>query len=369
MTDREALLAAIHADPDDDTARLVFADWLQENGQADRAEFIRFQIQAARADPFSLRARKAEERARYILDVHFEDWTRHLQGGMAHRPRFERGFVAHLSVEPRGFVPRADDLLNAEPVQALTLYRFAGIDERVSLAPFFELPRLRQLRRFELSSMLIVEEEHRAEEFRLLSSCTHLERLRELSLRHNPVPPTWLSEVLRNRFPALAALDVADNTHLGPTLAENLPVLNDRKFRKLDLSRIPFSSDEIKQVLRSRCLSSLGELRLGIVPGRDSGPLIHLDLGFVIPWDHLVLLDLTGQKIGNHGVSEITRQKEAASLRWLNLAHNGLGADAVHYLIDSPHLSLNYLNVTGNDLTLSQQAALQRRFPNAVIES
>ena len=37
MTERDALLAAIHADPDDDTARLVYADWLQENGQSDRA--------------------------------------------------------------------------------------------------------------------------------------------------------------------------------------------------------------------------------------------------------------------------------------------------------------------------------------------
>ena len=369
MTDRDALLAAIHADPDDDTARLVYADWLQENGQADHAEFIRFQIEAARADPFCLRARKAEERARQILDLHFEEWTRHLQGGMINPPRFERGFVAHLAVEPRGFLPRADALLDAEPVQGLKLYRFAGVNERVSLEPFFDLPRLSQLRRFELSSMLIVEEEYRAEEFRLLSSCNHLQRLRELSLRDNPVPPTWLSEALRNRFPALAALDLADNAHLGPTLAETFPALKDRQFRKLDLSRIRFSSDEIKQVLRSRCLSSIEELRLGIGPNRDPGPLSYLDLGFVIPWDHLVVLDLTGQNLGNHGVSEITRQREAASLRWLNLAHNRLGADAVDYLSDSPHLALNYLNVTGNNLTLSQLAALQRRFPSAVIES
>jgi hypothetical protein len=175
--------------------------------------------------------------------------------------------------------------------------------------------------------------------------------------------------VLRTRFPELMGLDLADNVHLRTTLAENLPLLKDRQFRKLDLSRIRFSSDEIKQVLRSRCLSALEELRLGIVPSNDPGPLFYLDLGFVIPWDYLVILDLTGQRIGNHGVSEITRQKEAASLRWLNLSHNGLGADAVDYLTGSPHLALNYLNVTGNDLTLSQQAALQRRFPNAVIES
>src|SRR5437764_7748083 len=41
MTDRDALLAAIAANPDDDTPRLVFADWLEENGEPHWAGFIR----------------------------------------------------------------------------------------------------------------------------------------------------------------------------------------------------------------------------------------------------------------------------------------------------------------------------------------
>ncbi len=36
-SERDAFLAAIIAQPDDDVARLVFADWLQENGQETRA--------------------------------------------------------------------------------------------------------------------------------------------------------------------------------------------------------------------------------------------------------------------------------------------------------------------------------------------
>lgn len=38
------LLAAILADPNDDLPRLVYADWLEENGEPERAEFIRSQI-------------------------------------------------------------------------------------------------------------------------------------------------------------------------------------------------------------------------------------------------------------------------------------------------------------------------------------
>ncbi len=41
MTDGEALLRAILEVPDDDAPRLVYADWLQENGLGRHADFIR----------------------------------------------------------------------------------------------------------------------------------------------------------------------------------------------------------------------------------------------------------------------------------------------------------------------------------------
>jgi uncharacterized protein (TIGR02996 family) len=53
MSDRAALEAGIVARPDDDTARLVFADWLDEHGEHSRAEFIRLQIEWERAERFS----------------------------------------------------------------------------------------------------------------------------------------------------------------------------------------------------------------------------------------------------------------------------------------------------------------------------
>ena len=48
MTDHDALLRAVCAHPDDDTPRLVFADYLEETGDADRAAFVRAQVEAAR---------------------------------------------------------------------------------------------------------------------------------------------------------------------------------------------------------------------------------------------------------------------------------------------------------------------------------
>jgi uncharacterized protein (TIGR02996 family) len=48
--DWPAFLAAIVADPDDDTARLAAADFLEENGDPDRAAFIRIQVELARLE-------------------------------------------------------------------------------------------------------------------------------------------------------------------------------------------------------------------------------------------------------------------------------------------------------------------------------
>jgi len=40
MNERESFMRAIATSPDDDAVRLVFADWLEENGEPERAEFI-----------------------------------------------------------------------------------------------------------------------------------------------------------------------------------------------------------------------------------------------------------------------------------------------------------------------------------------
>lgn len=46
----DALMAAVRTTPDDDLPRLVLADWYEENGEGERAEFVRVQIALARKD-------------------------------------------------------------------------------------------------------------------------------------------------------------------------------------------------------------------------------------------------------------------------------------------------------------------------------
>src|SRR5262249_10795928 len=67
MSERADLHRAILAAPDDDAPRLVFADWLDEHGEPDQAEFIRLQCATDRLPPTSRRWQSLHDRAQRLL--------------------------------------------------------------------------------------------------------------------------------------------------------------------------------------------------------------------------------------------------------------------------------------------------------------
>src|SRR5690349_5412138 len=77
MSDHAAFLRAITSEPADDTARLVYADYLEELGeprQVARAEFIRAQIQAHALHPNDPRRHELEHRAAELFAAHWVAW-------------------------------------------------------------------------------------------------------------------------------------------------------------------------------------------------------------------------------------------------------------------------------------------------------
>ncbi len=75
MSDRSGLLQAIHDAPDDLHLRLVFADWLEEQGTPTdlaQSEFIRLQleIEPIRDDYESERAETLCRREKELLEQH-----------------------------------------------------------------------------------------------------------------------------------------------------------------------------------------------------------------------------------------------------------------------------------------------------------
>lgn len=91
MSDEPALLAAIRAHPDEDTPRLIYADWLDENGQPERAEFIRLQCAPEPTEQQSDRLYDLCERG-------LGRWLTGLPQFTGAHWEFRRGFPEHLEV-------------------------------------------------------------------------------------------------------------------------------------------------------------------------------------------------------------------------------------------------------------------------------
>ena len=99
MSDRAALVSAILNSPADDTPRLVFADWLDEHDEPERAEFVRCQIEAAKLPDDKRDESKPAKRAAALLEEHEKKW-RGAAGLPGDNGEYARGFVDGVSAFP-----------------------------------------------------------------------------------------------------------------------------------------------------------------------------------------------------------------------------------------------------------------------------
>src|SRR5579859_5926072 len=116
MTD-ENFLRAIIADPDDDTPRLVYADWLEEHGDP-RGEFIRVQCALARLSKSDRRRRKLKTLEAELLKKHGRTWTRPLRAIVGDFG-CHRGFANWATGKARKILDHIDILFRLAPIQYL----------------------------------------------------------------------------------------------------------------------------------------------------------------------------------------------------------------------------------------------------------
>ena len=126
MRDGEHLLSAILAEPDDDLHRLVYADWLDEQGDAARAEFIRANINMARNPGRDSLARMQAtgEAWRTMLPEGLPAVTWHggeqdfrLAAPGVIGVQFRRGFVERVCCSLRGWLCRGAAIVRLHPVE------------------------------------------------------------------------------------------------------------------------------------------------------------------------------------------------------------------------------------------------------------
>ena len=82
-----ALLQTCKESPDDDTPRLVLADWLEDHGDTARAEFIRVQCELGKLPGADAQRPSLERREQRLLKQHENDWLGPLRGLAGTRTR------------------------------------------------------------------------------------------------------------------------------------------------------------------------------------------------------------------------------------------------------------------------------------------
>lgn len=137
MNTHDAFMAAIVENLDDDAPRLIYADWLEEQGDRDRAEFIRVQCEIARrgelrcaktgkelkgyaeyekhcrCTPCRLKQREYYSSQRFIV----WEWTGRLRGPMSYvyREDFRRGFIESVTCTCQQWLYHGSAILAAQP--------------------------------------------------------------------------------------------------------------------------------------------------------------------------------------------------------------------------------------------------------------
>lgn len=183
MSERAAFISAILDKPDDDTVRLVFADWLEEHGEDARAEFIRTQIAVARLPRAERHASGLSKHAAELLAKHEAEWRQVIPAERLKESFsvgrfsdglpgiFKRGFLEYVAFHSVTFPEFAGPLLTLEPA-SVALFLSGGnseVEDRLAADP-----RLR--------AVVNMHTGHHTDCFARLIKSPHLVNLREIDL-------------------------------------------------------------------------------------------------------------------------------------------------------------------------------------------
>lgn len=351
MIDEAAFIQTIREHPDDDGPRLVFADWLEERGQCERAEFIRVQIELARgvADPVRRQSLHALEES--LLSKHARIWARSI-GKWIIGWDFHRGLLAGIQIRCNDFVRHGDRLFDRAPIMKVrpnhlpddltalancrALGRVRDLDlsagnfHAQELQPILDSPYVKQLRLLDLGTVRI----HLEGAVALFHSL-NLQALKALDLSSIGLRGAWPREC--PRLPNLIDLNLASNEieDRGAIALVRSPIVVG--LQRLNLSHCRIYARGAAAVARSKRLADLTNL------------------------------DLSANAIGDAGAESLANSRLLNGLESLSLRDCDIGWAGAKAIAQSQMLEgLKHLDLSGNRLNSRQQNRLELRFGSRV---
>lgn len=309
MSTEHALLSAIRNSPDDDTPRLVYADWLEEHGQPDRAEFIRVECEAARVGGDSPAYPRLLRRSDQLRAGHAARWF----GPLANEDVVEvlitrRGFVDEVVLPADGFTTNADIIFAHAP-----LLRELHITDGGDWQAFFSSRHLMAIRSLSFEDGVF--NTHAAEE---LAGIDRANALTELVLDRQPLGLDGMAAVASASLHRLERLSASESGVGDDGALELFAGGSFENLRDLDLSE--------NELTETACHA------LAAAPG----------------FGRLEQLTLCNNHITANGVSALAAASHLDRLRSLNLYSNPIGPAGGRAILASRHWGrLVELNLVG----------------------
>jgi uncharacterized protein (TIGR02996 family) len=321
MTEHAAFLNAVMERPDDDLPRLVYADYLEEAGDVERAEFIRVQLELSNSEEDNPDRPWLEYRAEELSKGHAE-WRLPIRGIQ----RFQRGFVESMATT-------ADWLIAAGPVLHLAPVReLRVINADNSIAALAQVPGLDRIETLDLRNNSFGTRDRLARFLELAP----LGKMTGLLLLNNQLWSDDIAVLVRSpRAAQLRALDLSGNA-IGNAGVEILAAAQ----RLSGLRRLVIRSDDLDY-----------RDRINVAGARSlaASPVL----------DELRTLSMGGQLIGEDGIAALAASLRLPNLETIDAAFNRVGfgddsfdLDLESFFASAPREPMRRWNLAGSRITL-----------------
>lgn len=351
MTDHDALLRTICANPDDDTARLVFADWLDDHADAfpvpasvrQRAAFIRDDIAMSRRDefdPLRLRWELIEKPQREA-----EPWTRIimpssvLSAACSEPFLFRRGFFWSVAVTPSRFLANAEALrLSNVPAPTLSYW---GRDD--SAGKLFTSPLFARVTGLRIQNSCL-----RPRALELLANSPHAAALKELSVGPGGLEAGAIHSLVRSKlFTRLTRWELKGPPSFGSLMVSSIRHVGQTDLREVSFDKSGLTGQHVERVLTAPAMGnltqfSLAQCRLGLA-GYEG--LVRADLPY------LRNLSLNNTSPGPEGIRLLSSSPTLARLHRLRFGSNHVNSSLMAELATCHEVSnLRVLEISGNPI-------------------
>ncbi len=356
-----ALLAAIIAHPDEDTPRLMYADWLQENDDEARAEFIRLHIEW---DHRPLYVPPDEDLKRRLVTA----WKAAGLNDRCDIDVYERGFISVGHFDVDRFADEAAHILRANPIRVIwadechrTQEARTDLRERFFAAvacaqeltglgassgrygldeywtEYLQSPESAPLRMIDFGGASSLQD------CQLVAKAKHLTNLLVLDLNGGTDLDEGCLEVLASapHLKTLTALRLGGNDDLTGSYKEG----------------------DIRALTESPYLTHLTQLVF------NNNDWINNDLlQLLLEWNHverLRVLELGCTEIDDDGYIMLSQCPRLAGLQRLVVGGWVVRPETIGALLDSPHLqSLKELYISAEGVPADLRRRLDERFPD-----